>query len=142
MSLPVTSGAVPGMSSEHATEITIDDVLDVLGALTQESFAAHDTCTALAERARRIRYDLEELAAELRTGHNVIGSVTSTAMSRLAESMDLLARKADEMKVSSLEAAEQSESADQQMADHYKPIQLATADAGLLTPSARVHNDN
>ncbi|MFD9592028.1 hypothetical protein ACFWA9_04625 [Kitasatospora sp. NPDC059973] len=142
VSLPATSGAVHGMSAEHATEITIDDVLDDLSRLTQEGFAAHDTCVALAERARRIRYDLEELAAELRTTHNVIGNLTSTAMSRLAESMDLLARKADEMKVSSLEAAEQAESADQAMADHYKPIQLATADAGLRTPSARVHNEN
>ncbi|MEU3564146.1 hypothetical protein [Kitasatospora sp. NPDC006786] len=142
VSLPATGGAVPGMSAEHATEITIDDVLDELSRLTQEGFAAHDTCVTLAERARKLRYDLEDLAAELRTRHNVIGRLTSTAMSRLAESMDLLARKADEMKISSLEAAEQSESADQAMNDHYKPIQRATADAGLNTPSARVHNEN
>jgi hypothetical protein len=143
MSLPdrVISGLVTGMSSEHATEITLDDTLETLERLTVESFAAHETCSRLAEEARQIRYRLEDLAADLRTRHNVIGRFTAAAMERLAESMEMLARKAEEMKVSSLDAAEMSEAAENAMFDAYKPVQQATADAGLLVPSARVHNE-
>jgi hypothetical protein len=142
MSLPdrVMSGLVTGMSSEHATEVTLDDTLETLERLTVESFAAHETCTRLAEEARQIRYRLEDLAADLRTRHNVIGRMTAAAMERLAESMELLARKAEEMRVSSLDAAEVSEAAENAMFDAYKPVQQATADAGLLVPSARIHN--
>ncbi|WP_042370534.1 hypothetical protein [Streptacidiphilus neutrinimicus] len=143
MSLPdrVMSGLVTGMSSEHATEVTLDDTLETLERLTVESFAAHETSASLAEEARRIRYALEDLAADLRTRHNLIGRLTAAAMERLAESMEILARKAEEMKVASLDAAELSEAAENAMFDAYKPVQQATADAGLAVPSARAHNE-
>ena len=135
------SGGVQGMSSEHETEVTLDDALDVLEGLTRESFAAHETCQKLAAKARDIRHKLDELAADLRSRHNVIGQLTGAAMSRLAESMELLARKADEMSGKSLQAAELCESAENAMFDAYRPVQQATEDAGLLVPSARVHNE-
>ncbi|MFE4604799.1 hypothetical protein ACFRKE_28525, partial [Kitasatospora indigofera] len=136
------AAAVAGMSSEHATEVTLDDALETLEQLTVESFAAHEVCTRLAEEARRIRAALEELAADLRTRHNLIGRITAAAMDRLAEAMELVARKADEMKVTSLNAAELSEVAEQAMFDAYRPITQATADAGLAVPSARIHNED
>ncbi|MGW4651324.1 hypothetical protein [Kitasatospora sp. NPDC004289] len=138
----LAAAGVAGMSSEHATEVTLDDTLEVLEKLTEESFSAHEVCVRLAEEARRIREALEELAVDLRTRHNLIGRITAAAMERLAEAMDLVARKADEMKVSSLNAAELSEVAEQAMFDAYRPITQATADAGLAVPSARIHNEN
>ncbi|MGE7437016.1 hypothetical protein [Kitasatospora sp. NPDC001175] len=137
-----SGAAVAGMSSEHSTEVTLDDTLEVLEQLTVESFAAHEVCTRLAEDARRIRAALEELAADLRSRHNLIGRVTAAAMDRLAEAMELVARKAEEMKVTSLNAAELSEVAEQAMFDAYRPITQATADAGLAVPSARIHNED
>ncbi|MER6736533.1 hypothetical protein [Streptomyces puniciscabiei] len=133
--------AVAEMSSEHQTEVTLDDTLDVLEELTQQSFAAHETCKKLAAKARQIRYDLDELAADLRSRHNVIGRLTGAAMAKLAESMEVLARKADEMSTKSLAAAELSETVENAMFDAYRPVQQATEDAGLLVPSARVHNE-
>lgn len=145
MSVPAratTAASGPAsMAPEHTTEVTLDDTLTVLEKLTQDSFAAHDTCLSLAAKARRIRYALDELAADLYTRHNILGLITSAAMSRLAESMERLAYKADEMSTSSLTAAELSESAEQAMFDAYKPVQQATADAGLAVPSARIHNE-
>jgi hypothetical protein len=55
--------------------------------------------------------------------------------------MDLVARMAEEMKTSSLEAAEMSEAADNELNDAYRPYTQATADAGLTTPSAPIHNE-
>lgn len=130
-----------GMHSQHDTEVTIDDVLDELERLTQESFTAHEKSIVIAVKAREVRSQLEELALELRVHHNIIGQLTAAAMERLAESMDLLAAKADEMRVHSLNAAEESEAAQYAMADEYRPVQQATADANLIVPSARIHNE-
>lgn len=147
MTLPAntttTSGfnPVPSMSAEHTTEVTLDDTLEVLEKLTQESFGAHDESVQLAAKAKELRAALEDLAADLQSRHNVIGRLTGRAMALLAESMDVLARKAEQMAVSSLAAAELSEASEQAMFDAYKPVQQATADAGLAVPSARVHNE-
>ncbi|MBK3390391.1 hypothetical protein [Streptomyces sp. DEF1AK] len=136
------SGSVADMDAQHQTEVTLDDTLDVLEELTEQSFKAHETCNKLAAKAREIRYELDELAADLRSTHNVIGRLTGAAMAKLAESMELLARKADEMATKSLTAAELSESAENAMFDAYRPLQQATEDAGLAVPAARVHNEN
>ena len=88
------------------------------------------------------RNSLDELAVDLAERHNIIGVLTSAAMARLAESMDLLARKAEEMRTESLTAAESVEVAHDEMHDAYKPVQQAAADAGLRMPSARIHNED
>ncbi|MFJ1799018.1 hypothetical protein [Streptomyces sp. NPDC088180] len=136
------SGGIADMDAQHQTEVTLDDSLDVLEELTQQSFTAHETCNKLATKARQIRYELEDLAADLRSTHNVIGRLTGAAMAKLAESMEVLARKADEMATKSLTAAELSESAENAMFDAYRPLQQATEDTGLAVPAARVHNQN
>nr|WP_172682191.1 hypothetical protein [Streptomyces violaceoruber] len=136
------SGSVADMDAQHETEVTLDDTLDVLEELTAQSFKAHETCNKLAAKARDLRYELDDLAADLRSTHNVIGRLTGAAMAKLAESMELLARKADEMATKSLTAAELSESAENAMFDAYRPLQQATEDAGLAVPAARVHNEN
>ncbi|MBQ0867385.1 hypothetical protein [Streptomyces sp. RK75] len=136
------SGAIADMDAQHATEVTLDDTLDLLEELTQQSFKAHETCLKLAAKARAIRHELDELAADLRSTHNVIGRLTGAAMAKLAESMELLARKADEMSTKSLAAAEVSETTENAMFDAYRPLQQATEDAGLLVPAARIHNEN
>ncbi|WP_461033923.1 hypothetical protein [Streptomyces mayteni] len=139
--LAVATPMSSGMHAEHATEVTIDDVLEFLEEVTKESFEAHDECVVLARKARDLRYELDDLAAILAAKHNIIGDLTSMAMAKLAESMEVVARKADEMQVESLIAAETAETASTAMADEHKPIQQATADAGLRTPSARIHNE-
>ncbi|WP_217140250.1 hypothetical protein [Streptomyces sp. AC627_RSS907] len=136
------SGSVADMDAQHETEVTLDDTLDVLEELTEQSFKAHETCNKLSAKARQIRHELDELAADLRSTHNVIGRMTGAAMAKLAESMELLARKADEMSTKSLTAAELSESAENAMFDAYRPLQQATEDAGLAVPAARIHNEN
>ncbi|CAM5326069.1 hypothetical protein [Streptomyces griseus] len=136
------SGGIADMDAQHQTEVTLDDSLDVLEELTAQSFKAHETCNKLSAKARQIRYELEDLAVDLRCTHNVIGRLTGAAMAKLAESMELLARKADEMAAKSLMAAELSESAENAMFDAYRPLQQATEDTGLAVPAARVHNQN
>jgi len=142
MTTPARTASTPaGMAAEHTTEITLDDTLSTLEQLTQESFTAHDASVVLSGKARQLRYALDELAADLRSRHNLLGNLTGAAMARLAESMERLARQAEEMSKSSLTAAELSEAAEQAMFDAYKPVQQATADAGLIVPSARIHNE-
>ncbi|MFE4055570.1 hypothetical protein ACFXP3_04535 [Streptomyces sp. NPDC059096] len=134
--------SVAEMDAQHETEVTLDDSLDVLEELTTQSFGAHETCRKLAAKAREIRHELDELAADLRSTHNILGRLTGAAMAKLAESMELLARKADEMSQKSLLAAELCESTEHAMFDAYRPLQQATEDAGLTVPAARVHNEN
>jgi len=130
-----------GMHSQHDTEVTLDDVLDDLEQLTGESFTAHEKSIVIAIKAREVRDELEALSMELAVHHNVIGKLTAAAMAFLAESMDLLAAKGDEMRDESLNAAEESETTQFSMADEYRPVQQATADANLIVPSARIHNE-
>lgn len=133
---------VPGMDDQHATEVTLDDVCDLLEELTADSFATHDQCKELAARAANLRERLLALAAELAVTHNVIGAFTSAALANLAEDMEILARQSEVMSVESLHAAEATEAADTAMNDAYRPITQAAADAGLLAPSAPVHNQS
>lgn len=137
--------SLPGMSgpaAEHTTDVTLDDVLDDLADAKDECFTTYDECAVLADKARKLRDSLTDLAEELAERNNVIGRLTSAAMVRLSESMDLLARKAEEMRPKSLAAAEAVETAHDEMHDAYRPVQQAAADAGLRMPSARIHNED
>lgn len=129
------------MAAEHETEITLDDAIDEYGDFKDDAFKTHSQCMKLAGRARTLRNTLIVFADELATRHNLIGALFSAAMARLAESMDLLARMADEMQTSSLEAAEMAEAADNDLNDAYRPYNTATSDAGLTVPSAPIHNE-
>lgn len=135
-------GHVPGVAAEHMTDVTLDDVLDHLADSRDRCFDTYDECARLAVKALSLRGALEELAEELRARHNIIGRLTAAAMALLADSMDLLARKAVEMRAESLKAAEAVELAHDEMHDAYRPVQQATADAGLHMPSARIHNED
>jgi hypothetical protein len=136
---PSTTMAPAG---QHDTEITLDDALEVLEKLTEAGFSTYEKSAELAAEAAQVRIALEELAVDLRERHNVAGNITATAMELLAESMDVLVEKSAVMQIRALHAAELAELADQQMNDAYKPVQQATADAGLATPSARIHNES
>jgi len=140
-----TAGAVVSaarhMDDQHETEITLDDAIDEYGEFKDDAFKTHDQCAKLADRAIRLRGILLDFSEELAVKHNLIGLLFSGAMARLAETMDLVARMAEEMKTSSLEAAEMAEAADTDLNDAYRPYNLATADAGLSTPSAPIHNE-
>ncbi|MFI2764853.1 hypothetical protein ACH5A3_39490 [Streptomyces echinatus] len=138
----VTTAMDDGMNPEHATEVTLDDVVDFLDEVVSEAFAAYDECLQLAAKAKELMYALDEVAARLAAKHNIIGTITAWAMRKLAESMEVLSRKAEEMSVKSLHAAETCETAKTELDDAYRPLTQATADAGLRTPSARVHNEN
>lgn len=135
-------GHVPGVAAEHMTDVTLDDVLDHLAESRDRCFHTYDECARLAGKALSLREALDELAEELRARHNIIGRLTAAAMALLADSMDLLARKAVEMRTESLKAAEAVELAHDEMHDAYRPVQQATADAGLHMPSARIHNED
>ncbi|MFE9812430.1 hypothetical protein [Streptomyces sp. NPDC005548] len=138
---PIVHAAGRQMDAQHATEITLDDALDEYGAFKDDAFKTHDQSAKLAERARRLRDVLADFAEDLAVNHNLIGPLFSAAMFRMSESMDLVARMSEEMKTSSLEAAELAESADNDLNDTYRPYTQATADAGLTTPSAPIHNN-
>ncbi|MGC9478782.1 hypothetical protein ACP4I1_32165 [Streptomyces sp. WG4] len=138
----VTTAMDDGMNPEHATEVTLDDVVDFLDEVVSEAFAAHDECLQLSTKAKELMYALDEVAARLAAKHNIIGTITAWAMRKLSESMEVLSRKAEEMSVKSLHAAETCETAKTELDDAYRPLTQATADAGLRTPSARVHNEN
>lgn len=129
------------MDAQHETEITLDDAIDEYDRFKDDAFKTHDQCHKLADRAIKLRDILIGFAEELAVKHNLIGPLFSAAMARMAESMDLVARMAEEMKTSSLQAAEMAEAADNDLNDAYRPYNMATADAGLSTPSAPIHNE-
>jgi hypothetical protein len=130
------------MDAQHQTEITLDDALDEYSAFAADGFKTHDQCVKLAARATKLRDTLALFTEDLATNHNLIGVLFTGAMARMTESMDLVARMAEEMQASSIEAAEMAEAADNDLNDTYRPITQATADAGLTTPSAPIHNQD
>ena len=101
-----------------------------------------DSRMAIRSPHGELMYALDEVAARLAAKHNIIGTITAWAMRKLAESMEVLSRKAEEMSIKSLQAAETCETAKTELDDAYRPLTQATADAGLRTPSARVHHEN
>ncbi|MFD9564380.1 hypothetical protein [Streptomyces sp. NPDC059994] len=130
------------MDPQHATEITLDDALDEYGDFKDDGFKTHEQSAKLAARARQLAATLEAFAEDLATHHNLIGALFTGAMANLSEDMELVARMSEEMQVSSLQAAEDAEQADNDLNDAYRPITQATADAGLTTPSAPIHNQS
>ncbi|MFL4496530.1 hypothetical protein ACJ6WD_35610, partial [Streptomyces sp. VTCC 41912] len=154
-SSPIKKGAAPvsasasvsiptsrTVSAEHLTEVTLDDVLDALADAKDECLTTYDECAVLADKAVALRDSLRELAVELAERNNVIGRLTSAAMRRLAESMDVLKKRAQEMRKESLAASEAVETAHDEMYDAYRPVQQAAFNAGLTMPSARIHNED
>ncbi|MGF0166354.1 hypothetical protein ACQRET_20315 [Streptomyces koyangensis] len=142
VSAPIPTPRAAGAASEHLTDVTLDDVLASLEKSKTDCFTTYDECASLAALAAELRDGLHALGTELKQRHNVIGRMTGAAMHRLGESMDLLVRKAEEMRTESLHAAEAIELAHDDMHDAYRPVQQATADAGLVMPSARIHNED
>lgn len=128
------------MHAQHETEITLDDACDGADKLAKDAFKTHDQAAKLAGQARRLRDAWINLAERCATDNNLTGDLFTSAAIGFAESMELVARMSDEMHISSLEAAEKSETAGNELNDAYRPITQATADAGLTTPSAPVHN--
>ncbi|MFI8301339.1 hypothetical protein ACIGCZ_36115 [Streptomyces nigra] len=143
-----SSGAVTqmntavGMAGEHLTEITLDDVLKVLTRLTTDGMETHDDAVNLAGRARRLLAELEQMTDDLARTHNVSGPRTKRAIAGLMESVADMAATVERLAQTALAAAEGAEAEETAMARDYRPTQDATADAGLHTPSARIHNEN
>ncbi|MGA4966988.1 hypothetical protein [Streptomyces pseudogriseolus] len=141
---PVTASvpALGGMAAQHATDITLDDALKALTLLTTAGMETYDDCAQLARQARRLLNELETMAADLATTHNVSGKRTTRALSVLMESVGELILYAERMARAALAAAETAEAEETAMAREYRPTQDATVDAGLAAPSARIHNEN
>ncbi|GHB67964.1 glycine-rich protein [Streptomyces viridiviolaceus] len=134
--------APSGMSAQHATEITLDDALKALTLLTTAGMETHDECADLAKQARRLLGELETMAQDLAVAHNVTGPRTLRAAATLIETVAQLVVQSERMARAALDAAETAEAEETAMARDYRPTQAATADAGLATPSARIHNEN
>jgi hypothetical protein len=141
---PVTASvpAPGGMSAHHATDITLNDVLKALTLLTTEGMETHDDCAELARKGKQLLSKLESMAEDLAVHHNVTGARTLSAVSALMESVGQMVVQAKRMARAALAAAELSEAEETAMARDYRPTQAATADAGLVAPSARIHNEN
>ncbi|MGW5568214.1 hypothetical protein ACWEWD_33015 [Streptomyces tendae] len=141
---PVTASvpAPGGLAAQHATDITLDDVLKALNVLTTEGMETYDDCADLARKARQLLEELETMAADLAADHNVVGHRTMAALAVLMESVAQLAVQSERMARAALTAAELAEAEETALARDYRPTQAATIDAGLTAPSARLHNEN
>ncbi|MFE2337318.1 hypothetical protein [Streptomyces coelicoflavus] len=141
---PVTASvkASTGIAAQHATDITLDDILKALNVLTTEGMETYDDCADLARKARRLLEELEVMAGDLAADHNVVGHRTMAALVVLMESVAQLAVQAERMARAALTAAELAEAEETALARDYRPTQAATIDAGLAAPSARLHNEN
>lgn len=129
------------MDAQHETEITLDDACDAADELSTRAFNTHDQASKLSRRASKLRSAWITLAEHCATDNNLIGDLFTAAALRFAESMELVDRMAEEMSATSLNAAEKAETAGNEINDAYRPYNTATADAGLTTPSAPVHNE-
>ncbi|MFD4535627.1 hypothetical protein ACFWNL_18305 [Kitasatospora sp. NPDC058397] len=147
---PVTGGGLVGaivgreeaIAPQHETEVTVDDCCWELADITERAFKRHEGTNRLTQRAEKLARSLEEFKVELVDVHNIVGRRTNAAVDRMIERVQVMAQSITEIGVQSLAAAELSEVAEGAMFDEYKPIQRSTADAGLSTPSAAIHNES
>ncbi|WP_125491240.1 hypothetical protein [Streptomyces sp. WAC 04229] len=130
------------LASQHATDISLGKALQVLTALTTDGMETYDDAVALAGRARRLLAELEQMTDDLERTHNVSGPRTKRAIAGLMESVSEMTATVERLAQAALDAAERAEAEETAMARDYRPTQDATADAGLHTPSARIHNEN
>lgn len=129
------------MAAQHETEITLDDACDAGDKLATKAFKIHDQADKLAHQSERLRDAWIVLAEDCAEQHNLIGDGFTHASIRFGESMEMVRRTALEMSSASLTAAEKAETAANEINDAYRPINTATADQGLSTPSAPAHNE-
>lgn len=131
-----------GLAAQHATEITLDDSLKALQQLTTEGMDTHDDCDELARQARRLLGVIDDMKHDLADAHNADGPRTRAALHTLLEAVSALMREADRMAKDALDAAELAEAEETAMNRDYRPYADATADAGLVAPSSRLHLEN
>ncbi|MER7029301.1 hypothetical protein [Streptomyces ramulosus] len=145
---PIPTGrymAVPrpgSMAAPHATEITAGDVCKALEKLTTEGMETYDDCDGLEKQARKLLGALEAMAHDLASDHNVAGKKLMEDVAELQNQVAHLIRVVKEMAKSCLDAAELAEAEETAMKRDHQPVIDATADAGLRTPSSRLHNEN
>jgi hypothetical protein len=137
-----TAAVTASPASRHATDISLDHALEALTKLTTAGMESHDDAAHLARLARKLLGELELMAQDLAATHNVRGPRTMAAVVVVMESVAQLVAVSERMARASLRAAEMSEAEETAMARDYRPVQAATADAGLAAPSARIHNEN
>ncbi|WP_411132657.1 hypothetical protein [Streptomyces sp. 030-HV] len=137
-----TAPSPGGVAPQHATDINLDKALQALTALTTAGMETHDEAAELARQARKLLGELELMAQDLVTTHNVKGTRTLAALLVVMESVAQLVTESDRTARAALEAAELAEAEETAMARDYRPVQDATAEAGLVEPSARIHNEN
>jgi Predicted membrane protein len=140
--IQVTPPPANAMAGRHATEISLDSAVKALTLLTTAGMETYDDCQNLARQARRLFTELEVMANDLATNHNITGARTVRAMGVLMESVGMLSINADRMAKAALNAAELAEAEETAMERDYRPTQTAAIDAGLAAPSARIHNEN
>ncbi|MGW5497734.1 hypothetical protein [Streptomyces olivaceoviridis] len=139
---PAAAPSPGGLSAQHDTEISLDETLQALVLLTTSGMETYDEATALAKQARKLLGELEAMAEDLITTHNIKGSRTLAALVVVMESVAQLVKESERTARAALDAAELSEAEETAMARDYRPVQDATVDAGLTAPSARIHNEN
>ncbi|MCX4971009.1 hypothetical protein OHA98_41075 [Streptomyces sp. NBC_00654] len=129
-------------SGRHMTDITLDDVCRSLDKLTTQGMDTHDDCESLVKSGRRLLSVVQAMADDLAEDHNVGSKELMSALAEVANEISGLIRHVARMAKACLEAAELSEAEETAMNRDHRPVADATVDAGLLTPSARVHNEN
>lgn len=138
----VTLPASGVMSGEHATELNLNQALNLLERLTTSGMETHDECVQLARQGRRLLGEIEAMAHDLAGRHNVTGSKTSKAIAALAETVGELVLEAERMAKACLTASELAEAEETAMGRDHRPMQIAYHDSGVAAPSARIHNEN
>lgn len=134
-------GGVAVMDAEHATEINLDDVLQILELVMDRSMTAFEDAGTLARTCTRVAGHLDTMRVALAGAHNVTGARTQAAFAVLVEHAQVMVTQAGDLAVRALAAAELAEAADRAFHDKYRPVQLAAQDAQLVGgPSARAHN--
>ncbi|WP_159062563.1 hypothetical protein, partial [Streptomyces caniscabiei] len=131
-----------GMAAQHATEITASDACKALEKLTTQGMETHDDYDALSKSARKLLSALEAMGHDLAGDHNVGSKKLQDALAELMNQVASLIRWVDRAAKDCLDAAELSEVEEHALKRDHQPVTDATADAGLHTPSARLHNDN
>ncbi|MER8226048.1 hypothetical protein ABTZ58_37075 [Streptomyces sp. NPDC094143] len=138
---PARRGSVPVTAGQHATDITLDDALKALTKLVTIGMETSDDVAQLATQSNRLVGAVEEIVQDLASAHNVQGRTTG-ALEAVMEGVAEVVRVAQRLAKRTHEAAEAAEAEEIEMKRDYRPVQAATADAGLATPSARIHNEN
>ncbi|MFJ1757305.1 hypothetical protein [Kitasatospora sp. NPDC088134] len=128
-----------GFARQHATDITLDEILVALANVTVDALKDHELSQASAAQLNALAQSLAAMCDELLNDHNLTKKLVNL-IGALRDLVVVTAREANRLTEACEKAAKTAHIAAAVIAKEYEKDKAAMADGGLDQASAAVHH--